>query len=457
MIKTYNKKLISVLFLVTLIAVVFLFFYGVNKTYRYNEETYTESYSGLTLFSEKNRKSDVFVNAIARDDSWAKIFDLNNEGLTENNYQAYTYDFTIYNTTSDKVDDFKFRLTFSELCFLSSAWNGSLEIHQNVKGNEVVDYVEDLRVFDPKNYKFEIFEVEGESFIKMYPGDYLIYYPSSSINAMEIPIDSGEATTPGLILYVDMNRNVENSTLDFEYSFNKSILREPLVVISLFSAAIWAIALLFVTAMEMQAKRFRERHQRDNQIIEESIDTFTGFIDAKDPYTNGHSKRVALYTRLIAQELGYEGEDLDRIYYIALLHDCGKIGVPDNVLGKPGKLTDEEFQIIKSHTVKGGEILRSFKSIEGVNEGALYHHERYDGRGYPEGRAGEDIPYIARMICVADSFDAMNTNRVYREKLSKETIMEEIRKNKGKQFDPEIADVMLKLIDEGTITIDRIS
>ena len=457
LIKTYNKKLISVLFLVTLIAIVFLFFYGVNKTYRYNEETYTESYSGLTLFSEKNRKSDVFVNAIARDDCWAKIFDLNNEGLTENNYQAYTYDFIIYNTTSDKVDDFKFRLTFSELCFLSSAWNGSLEIHQNVKGTEVVDYVEDLRVFDPKNYKFEIFEVEGESFIKMYPGDYLIYYPSSSINAMEIPIDSGEATSPGLILYVDMNRNVENSTLDFEYSFNKSILSEPLVVISLFSAAIWAIALLFVTAMEMQAKRFRERHQRDNQIIEESIDTFTGFIDAKDPYTNGHSKRVALYTRLIAQELGYEGEDLDRIYYIALLHDCGKIGVPDNVLGKPGKLTDEEFQIIKSHTVKGGEILRSFKSIEGVNEGALYHHERYDGRGYPEGRAGEDIPYIARMICVADSFDAMNTNRVYREKLSKETIMEEIRKNKGKQFDPEIADVMLKLIDEGTITIDRVS
>ena len=140
-----------------------------------------------------------------------------------------------------------------------------------------------------------------------------------------------------------------------------------------------------------------------------------------------------------------------------MLHDCGKIGVPDNVLGKPGKLTDEEFQIIKSHTVKGGEILRSFKSIEGVNEGALYHHERYDGRGYPEGRAGVDIPYIARMICVTDSFDAMNTNRVYREKLSKEIIMEEIRKNKGKQFDPEIADVMLKLIDEGTITIDRVS
>ena len=94
--------------------------------------------------------------------------------------------------------------------------------------------------------------------------------------------------------------------------------------------------------------------------VNESIETFTGFIDAKDPYTNGHSKRVASYTRLIAEQFGYEGEALDRIYYVALLHDCGKIGVPDSILRKPGKLTDEEFEIIKSHTVRGGEILSAF-------------------------------------------------------------------------------------------------
>ena len=120
--------------------------------------------------------------------------------------------------------------------------------------------------------------------------------------------------------------------------------------------------------------------------------------------------------------------------------------MPDSILGKPGKLTDEEFEIIKSHTVRGGEILSHFKSLENVEEGALYHHERYDGKGYPEGRAGEDIPLIARMICVADSFDAMNTNRVYRNKLSKDSIIEEIEKNKGRQFDPAIADVMLRLL-----------
>ena len=214
------------------------------------------------------------------------------------------------------------------------------------------------------------------------------------------------------------------------------------------------IALLVYTITSTTIRKYKQRHERDNEIINESIETFTSFIDAKDPYTNGHSKRVAKYTRSIAEKMGYEGEELDRIYYMALLHDCGKIGVPDNILSKPDKLTDEEYQIIKSHTVNGGEILNHFKSLEGVNEGALYHHERYDGKGYPEGLAGEDIPLIARMICVADSFDTMNTNRVYRKKLTRESILNEIETNKGRQFDPAIADVMLKLLRDPDNPLD---
>ncbi len=124
------------------------------------------------------------------------------------------------------------------------------------------------------------------------------------------------------------------------------------------------------------------------------------------------------------------------------------------MLNKPGKLTDEEFEIIKSHTVIGGEVLKNFKSLEGVALGALYHHERYDGKGYPEGRAGEDIPFVARMIGVADSFDAMNSNRVYRKMLTKERIISEIETNKGRQFDPEVADVMLRLLKNGTIVME---
>ena len=129
--------------------------------------------------------------------------------------------------------------------------------------------------------------------------------------------------------------------------------------------------------------------------------------------------------------------------------------MPDSILGKPGKLTEEEFEVIKSHTVRGGEILSSFKSLKNAGEGALYHHERYDGNGYPEGKAGEDIPLIARVICVADSFDAMNTNRVYRKKLTKEQIIRELEDNKGRQFDPNIADIMLDLIKGDKIVSDR--
>ena len=214
------------------------------------------------------------------------------------------------------------------------------------------------------------------------------------------------------------------------------------------------IALLIFVVISVKIRQYRERHEHDNKMIRESIETFTGFIDAKDPYTNGHSNRVARYSRLIAEKLGCEGEELDRIYYIALLHDCGKIGIPDSILSKPEKLTDEEYQVIKSHTVQGGEILNHFKSLEGVNEGALYHHERYDGKGYPKGLAGKEIPLIARIICVADSFDTMNSNRVYRKKLTKECIINEIETNKGRQFDPEIADVMLKLLHSSNSLFD---
>ena len=282
----------------------------------------------------------------------------------------------------------------------------------------------------------------------MKDGDYLVYYPSTGMNAMEIPIKANEGTTPGFIMYVPIGASIEDSSLALDFTFHRLLTGEPLFWVSLAGLAVWLVAALVFSITTAQIKKYNERHERDNVIINESIETFTGFIDAKDPYTNGHSKRVAVYTRCIADEMGYAGEELDRIYYIALLHDCGKIGVPDSILTKPGRLTDEEFEVIKSHTVRGGEILSHFKSLKNAGEGALYHHERYDGKGYPEGRAGEEIPLIARMICVADSFDAMNTNRVYRNKLSKERIIEEIETNKGRQFDPQIADVFLRLLRE---------
>lgn len=135
------------------------------------------------------------------------------------------------------------------------------------------------------------------------------------------------------------------------------------------------------------------------------------------------------------------------------MHDCGKISIPITILQKKDKLSDDEYEEIKKHTIYGDRMLRDFNSIEGINLGALYHHERYDGKGYPKGLSGEDIPKIARIICVADSLDAMNSDRVYRSKLSKDVIMKELIDNKGKQFDPEIIDCLIKLIDNGEIII----
>lgn len=449
-----NRKKQQLIFIITLIAIVAVFIASVIKTDNYNKRDYQKTFSGSTLFIDEDpHTSDVSVIAVPRGSTWTKVFDLNDEGLTEHNYQAYTYDFTVSNNTKDEIDDFNFKLTFSEGVFLSSGWNGSVEIHQNVNEKEIFSVVEDLREFVPADHPLETVVFDGETLIPLQPGDYLIYLPSSSMNAMEVPIEPYEGTTPGFIMYIAIGESIDESSLQLKYSFNRALSSEPLFWVSLTGLLIWLIGLIVYEITSSQIKKYNERHERDNEIINESIETFTGFIDAKDPYTNGHSNRVAKYTRMIAKELGYEGEELDRIYYIALLHDCGKIGVPDNILGKPGKLTDEEFQIIKSHTVRGGEILHAFKSLEDVDEGARFHHERYDGRGYPEGRAGEDIPFIARMICVADSFDAMNTNRVYRNKLSKEKVIEEIETNKGKQFDPKVADVMLNLIRSGAIPV----
>ncbi len=450
-----NRKIKIILFAVTLAIALACLALSVVKTAVYNRTLHHEVFAGDQLFSDAEAEArDVTVAGMARSSTWTKVFDLNGEGIVDPDYQAYTYDFTVRNNTRDEVSDFTFKLTFSNSTYLSQAWNGALEIHQLVNGGELIATIPDLRDYDASDYALEFVTVDGESFVSMEAGDYLVYHPSSTMNALEMPIKPQEGTTPGIILYVAIGESIEDSVLELDYTFHRLLPSEPLFWIALALLAIWVISLIIVSILSAQIRKYTERHERDNEIINESIETFTGFIDAKDPYTNGHSKRVATYTRLIAKECGVEGEALDRVYYVALLHDCGKIGVPDNILGKPGKLTAEEFEIIKSHTVRGGEILSHFKSLEDVDEGARYHHERYDGKGYPEGLAGEAIPHIARMICVADSFDAMNTNRVYRKKLTKEHILNELESNKGKQFDPVFAEVMLSLLRSGKIAME---
>ena len=175
------------------------------------------------------------------------------------------------------------------------------------------------------------------------------------------------------------------------------------------------------------------------------VQTLAEAIDAKDTYTHGHSSRVAEYSREIAQRSGYSESAQNEIYMMALLHDVGKIGVPDAVINKPGRLDDDEFAQIKEHPGKGARILGSMPELV---TGARSHHERFDGRGYPDGLKGLDIPEEARIIAVADAYDAMTSNRSYRRGMEQSKVREQIEKGKGTQFDPKFADIMITMIDE---------
>ena len=194
------------------------------------------------------------------------------------------------------------------------------------------------------------------------------------------------------------------------------------------------------------------KHEKQNihTMFEQTTEALARAIDAKDEYTNGHSRRVAEYSKQIAQAAGKSEEECEKTYFAALLHDVGKIGVPIQILSKNRKLTDEEFEQIKLHPVVGGNILSSIEQSPWLSIGARYHHERYNGTGYPDKLAGENIPEIARIIAVADAYDAMTSNRSYRKSIPQHIVREEFVKGIGTQFDPDFAKIMIHLIDLDT-------
>lgn len=191
-----------------------------------------------------------------------------------------------------------------------------------------------------------------------------------------------------------------------------------------------------------------EKTRENENLFLHVVECLADAIDAKDNYTKGHSGRVAQYSKEIAERFGYDEKQQEKIFMMGLLHDVGKIGVPDEVINKPGRLSEEEFAKIQKHPAIGGRILGNIKEMPELAAGAKWHHERYDGTGYPEGLAGEDIPEAARIIAVADAYDAMTSNRSYRGVLPQEKVRQEIERGKGSQFDPKFADIMLQMIDD---------
>ncbi len=204
---------------------------------------------------------------------------------------------------------------------------------------------------------------------------------------------------------------------------------------------------LVILQQHLTAEVIRKTNENEELFLQ-VVQSLAGAVDAKDTYTNGHSQRVAEYAREIASRYGYSEKKQNDIYMMGLLHDVGKIGVPDWVINKPSKLSEEEFAMIKKHPGKGAAILDNIRNMPMLAQAANWHHERFSGGGYPDGLVGDEIPEEARIIAVADAYDAMTSRRSYRDVMLQEQVRSEIEKGRGSQFDPVFADIMLAMIDE---------
>ena len=218
-----------------------------------------------------------------------------------------------------------------------------------------------------------------------------------------------------------------------------------LMAIVYVEVGIFGILLFFLPLL--LARRSFELYTKMRKVYLDTIRALAAAIDAKDPYTKGHSERVAKTSVALAKELNLSDKEIENIEYTALLHDIGKIGIKDKILSKKSSLTDKEFDKIKEHTVMGAKIIEPVDFLKNSYKAIYHHHERYNGKGYPDGIKSEDIPILARIIAVADAYDAMGSDRPYRKKLNKDKILNELKDQAGKQFDPEIVKALISILD----------
>ena len=248
------------------------------------------------------------------------------------------------------------------------------------------------------------------------------------------------------VAYVQADISMEDVKDYVTYFMIRIILISSLfLIVSIAIGAFMSIGYHKADDMEV----FIERQKRDKLLIREIVESFAMVIDMKDAYTNGHSTRVAKYTAMLTRELGYDQETVEKYYSIALMHDIGKIGIPDEVLNKPGKLTPEEYAIIKSHTERGYEVLKNISLMPEIAIGARAHHERPDGKGYPLGLKGNAIPRVAQIIAVADTFDAMYSDRPYRKRMDFDKAVSIIKEVSGTQLTEDVVEAFLRLVKKG--------
>lgn len=203
-----------------------------------------------------------------------------------------------------------------------------------------------------------------------------------------------------------------------------------------------------ITELKESEKLIREYHRKEEKFREELIHSIGSLLELHDSYTGNHSRNVAILARRLAEELHLSNEEIESAYWAGVVHDIGKILVPLEILNKKGRLTDEEFDIVKKHPEWGYQTLVKSELLSDIARYVLYHHERWDGKGYPEGISGNDIPVVAQILSLADTWDAMRSDRPYRKALDEKTALDEIIKNKGSQFSPELVEIFIKIIPD---------
>ncbi len=308
----------------------------------------------------------------------------------------------------------------------------------------------------PEILNYTIQEPNVGYFLEGYDTQWTIVAQNSLNNIIYVNLPAGTYTFHMAIIDSAGEKVLEERK--FELIKEGEIYERP--IFHVYMLLLLSLILIWFTWLVVQ--RQLNNQQIKLNMANETVMAIANAVDAKDVRTHLHSMSVARYSVLIAEEMGcfkwwQKNKQLASLRKAAQMHDIGKIGIPDSVLNKVGRLTDEEYAIMKSHVIRGAEILKDFTLVEHVVDGTRYHHERYDGRGYPDGLKGEEIPIFARIIGVADAFDAMTSNRVYRNHMDNDYVMNEMKRGRGMQFDPDALDAFLRLVEKGVIDLDEIA
>ena len=432
------KKIIAALFIILLI-IILGFSAHILKVNKEN--------STLRTITPESATTDVVANIYPRGqvtDKWEK-----DNAFPDKTIYAQIYEAAIKNNSEGLMHDWSIRINIVDECYLNNAWCGKVEVHQFVNGTENMQVI-DLRDYEETEIKVKHIMAGQDLLIPLSRGDYIIYRSDGSGVSGESPLESskmgkGQATI-GIIFYSEKGE-VDLSDYTLNYYIKKSYLSGPEGMMSLIIFIIWLLVFSFSAVVSVLIIYFEGRLYGRDRLVEDAFKLCASVADIKDSYALGHSHRTAKYASMIAEQMGMDKVDCENVYYVAMIHDIGNYFVAEQILRKNDRLSRDEFESVKMHTTKGAELVREIESLPHAVEGVLYHHEKYDGSGYPMGMKGDEIPLIARIIAVADAFDAMNSDRPYRSRLTSAQIRSELKDNKGIQFDPVIVDIFMEIID----------